>query len=183
MRAPIALGLLVVAAAAISVPQAAPESTGDHEHILISAFGPQLSLAELTAAAETIAIVVPTARDSVHWNNATNSRWESDDLAILAMIYNDQTVQVVHLAKGPAASELEIRNVGGSVGGVTFTLEGLAALRPGEEYLVYLEQVDTPTEGGPEPALSFVGQGQGVFRLVEGRFVNEGGLSVDPSGF
>ena len=39
---------------------------------------------------------------------------------------------------------------------------------------------ETPTEGGFEEAISFVGQGQGLFKASGEMFVSSSGLIVDP---
>lgn len=171
------IGLVVVAAVGLILLSSGQEP----QRIVITATTEQRSIADLTASAEIIAIVVPTGSDDAHWNNADNSRWESDDSRIVAMIYNDQTVEVLRVLKGDAPSQLTIRNIGGTVDRVEFVLEGLRPLRAGSQYLVYLERVETPTREGAESAISFVAQGQGLFELTDSVFVNSAGLNVSPS--
>ncbi len=79
------------------------------------------------------------------------------------MIYNDQEVDVIRVLRGRVPATLTIRNIGGTVGDTTFELIGLESLKTGQEYLVFLEGVATPTETGTEWALSFVAQERGVF--------------------
>lgn len=171
------IGLVVVAAVGLVLLTSGQE----RQRIVITATTEQRSIADLTAAAEIIAIVVPTGSNDAHWNNADNSRWESEDSRIVAMIYNDQTVEVRRVLKGDAPSQLTIRNIGGTVDSVEFVLEGLRPLKAGSQYLVYLERVEAPTREGAEAAISFVAQGQGLFELTDSGFVNSAGLNVSPS--
>lgn len=147
-------------------------------HIVRTALVIPMSLAQLEGAADVIAVVRPTGKDDVHWNNASNSRWTSDDGR--AMIYNDQQVVVVNLLRGEAPSTLLIRNIGGTVGDTSFELEGLEPLAAGQLYLVFLETVETPTKEGSETAISFVAQEQGVFAPAGETYSNDLGLSVAP---
>jgi hypothetical protein len=146
--------------------------------IVITSAGPEVSIEDLTASAEIIAIVTATGENKVHWNSEDNSKWESQDARVLAMIYNDQTVEAIRILKGEVPDRLTIRNIGGTVDGTEFRLDGLKEMREGSQYLVYLKTFDTPTREGVESALSFVAQGQGIFELTEHGFVNEVGLTI-----
>lgn len=153
----------------------------ERQRIEITSTTEEWSIADLTAAAEMIAIVVPTGSSDAHWNNADNSRWESKDPRRVPMIYNDQVVDVLRVLKGDMPSELIIRNIGGTVDNVEFVFEGLRPLKAGSQYLVYLERVEAPTDQGFEAAISFVAQGQGLFEFTDGGFVNAAGLRSVPS--
>lgn len=137
-----------------------------------------MTLPELIDAADFVAIVRATGKDQVHWNNASNTKWESE--ANLAMIYNDQEVVVIDSIRGDAPTSLVIRNVGGTVGDTSFELTGLEPLVPGRDYLLFLEAVSTPTAEGEEESVSFVGLEQGIFVQSGLVYSNIYGLSVDP---
>ena len=139
-----------------------------------------LTVRQLTAAADIIAVVRPTGNDHVHWNSAQNRQWVPTDER-QAMIYNDQELTVVRLLRGEAADSIIVRNIGGTVGDSSFEYEGLEALDPAHLYVVFLETVETPTEEGAETALSFVGQGQGVFVDTQDAYVSVFGQEVVPA--
>lgn len=137
-----------------------------------------MTVAQLTDAADIVAMVRPTGNNWAHWNSTANAAWDSSDER-LPMIYNDQEVSVVELFRGTVADRLTIRNIGGTVGDTAFELEGLDALAPGSVYLVFLESVQTPTREGWEMAVSFVGQEEGVFLVTNsGNLENAYGRSV-----
>lgn len=175
----ITVGLSLVAAALTLVALAYPRPPSLAHHIVASASSIRYTLQDLQNAAEIIAVVKPTGKDSEHWNNAKNSAWVSEKPG-RAMIYNDQEVVVVDVIRGQAPSTLTIRNIGGTVGDTMYELEGLEPLEQGAQYLVFLKTFQTPTEEGTEAALSFVGQDQGVFMRSGDAFANDLGLSVTP---
>jgi len=119
---------------------------------------------------------MPTGENRVHWNSADGKAW-SDDLG-RSMIYNDQTLEVLETIKGERSSRIIVRNLGGRVDDALFEFEGMSELAVGDTYLLFLEEVDTPTSEGTERALSFVRQHQGVFRLNGEVFESSAGLSV-----
>jgi len=168
----------VVAIAGFGVLTQVAQQPATRHHIVLSSVGSTpLTIAEMTEAADVVALVRPTGMDRVHWNSAANSSWTPTDER-LAMIYNDQQVEVVDLLRGRVGQSITIRNIGGLVGDTLMEMEGLEPLDPPSTYLVFLETVDTPTREGWESALSFISQGQGIF-VSDGRgFVNDYGLSV-----
>lgn len=157
-----------------------PPLVGAHHYVALSVSVP-MTVDDLTRAAEIVAVVRPTGKSDVHWNNASNTAWTSDTLR--AMIYNDQEVDVIRVLRGKTPPTLTIRNIGGTVGDTTFELSGLEPLKSGQEYLVFLEGVATPTETGTEWALSFVAQQRGVFWKTGAGFANSDGLSVTVETF
>ena len=171
---------LIVAVVAVVVlglgkgPQPAVTS-----HIVASSSGFLYTLDELRTAAEAIVVVQATGNDKVHWNNARNARWESE-LPGRVLIYNDQEVRVISTFKGDIGPLLTVRNIGGTVGSTRYQLEGLEPIQRGVDYLAFLKMFETPTESGFEEAISFVGQGQGLFKASGDLFVSSSGLIVDP---
>lgn len=161
-RATLLLGL--VFALAVAINASAGQTTRISHRIVVSALYPTLTVDELIEGATIIAVVEPTGNDRVHWNNASNTRWESDT-AGLAMIYNDQEVRVVRLLRGTAPKILVIRNIGGVIGDTSYEREDLEPLALGKQYVVLLAEYPTPTEEGVELAISFVEQGQGIFEI------------------
>ncbi len=151
----------------------------NHPVIRVHALAQPYGAAELWEASDLVALVVPIGGQTEQWNNATNTRWEADpESGILPMVFRDESVAVVTLLKGAAPESLTIRNLGGVTDGVEFAYEGLYDLKNGSQYLVFLQAVDTPTETGSERAISFVGQGQGLFTTVDGGFQNSVGLTL-----
>ena len=118
---------------------------------------------ELLAAAPIVAVIQPTGNESVHWNNATNTPWTSDEATRPAMIYRDQEVSVIRVLKGSLKSTEWVRSVGGTVGDTEFVLEGGSHMEPNRAYLVYLGWEDTPTQDGSQRFLGVYGQAGGVF--------------------
>lgn len=169
------LGVAVFAAFTIGLVANLPPQIA--HHIIVSSVSFEYTLDELTTHADAIAVVRATGNDRVHWNNATNAKWVSDEPGG-AMIYNDQEALVVDLVRGELDQMLTIRNVGGTVGDTRYELEGLAPLVQGVDYLVFLKTFETPTQEGTETAISFFGQEQGVFVANGPDFVSDHGLRV-----
>lgn len=151
----------------------------DRPVIRVDLVAPEYSIADLWNAADMVAIVVPTGGQIERWNNASNTMWEAPEgSGILPMIFRDEDVAIATNLKGDAPGQLTIRNIGGTANGVEFVLGGLFDLKPGEQYLVFLEAVDFPTQEGFEQAICFVGQDQGLFQAVGGGFQNAAGRTV-----
>lgn len=168
-RAILLFGLVVALAGALNT--AAGQLDRIRFHIVASALPPALTVDQLMEGATIIAVVEPTGNDFVHWNNASNTRWESDTPG-RALIYNDQEVRVERVLKGKAPDILTIRNIGGVVGDTRYEIEDLEPLVPGKQYVVLLAEYSTPTQDGFEQAISFVAQGQGIFEIGANRAVN-----------
>lgn len=150
-----------------------------HPLIRVDAAGPQYSVDELWDAAEIVAVVVPTGSQRERWNNASNTIWESvSDSGKLPMIFRDEEVAVVIVLKGNPPGSLTIRNIGGLADGIQFEYTGLFDLKTTQQYLVFLETVQTPTEEGSEEAISFVAQGQGLWSSLAGGFRNLDGRTL-----
>lgn len=178
-RAILPLGLAFALAIAINASAGRPDQA--RHHIVATALPPTLTVDQLMEGATIIAIVEPTGNDYVHWNNAANTRWESD-MPGRAMIYNDQEVRVVRVLKGTAPETLVIRNIGGVVGDTRYEVEDLESLSAGKQYVVLLAEYPTPTQEGVELAVSFVAQGQGIFEIGAARAVNALGAEFPLSG-
>jgi hypothetical protein len=71
-----------------------------------------------------------------------------------------------------------VRNVGGTLDGISLHIEGLGPLEAGEAYMLALIHVESPLDGGFETALSFVGLDQGILRSTEAGFVNSLGVTI-----
>ena len=170
------LVLALLSAAGVGLVAANKSPAADH-HIVASTTSARYTIDMLLNSAETIAIVEPTGQDIVHWNSDDNSPWTSE-LPGRAMIYNDQEVKVIQLIRGNVPRMIKIRNIGGIVGNTEYELEGLEALEPGTQYLVFLRSFDTPTSDGFERAVSFVGQNQGIFLASDAGFVSNVGLRI-----
>lgn len=118
---------------------------------------------EYLSDAPIVAIVHTTGQQRVHWNNATNSEWQSEDMSRPPMIYRDQEVEVLRVLKGSLGPVEWIRSVGGTVGDRTFEMEGGSELTHQTTYLLFLRWEDTPTQEGSERFLGVYGQAGGVF--------------------
>jgi len=170
--------LLALASVAVlvAVTAVAPPRT---ERIYADSVGPGYALDDLLAEADLVALVRPTGTQVERWNGDGGRRWTADaDSPARPLIYRDEEVQVVEALRGAAPAMLTIRNLGGIDDGVEFNFNGLHDLEDGATYLVFLQSVETPLEHGTERALSFVGQGHGLFSSDGSVFVNSYGLSV-----
>lgn len=137
--------------------------------IVVDASGPSYSLEELTDRADVIALVRATGRRSEHWNNRANREWQAPrDSGVAPLIVRDELVLVIDIYRGEGQRgdgnpELALRTIGGTVGDTRMVFADLAALEPGSDYIVFLEQVEWPTQEGSESVLAPVAEGQGVF--------------------
>lgn len=104
------------------------------------------------------AVIRPTGERSAHWNSVRNVNWHPQD----ALIYTDSTVEVVRLIKGIAPSRLVLRQLGGSVGNATMSVEDLGLIGGSGSYLAFLIERQTPTEQGTELAWTLEGY-EGLF--------------------
>jgi len=167
---------LVPVAVLIAATVATPRTT---ERVYADSVGPGYALDDLLAEADLVALVRPTGPQVERWNGDGGRRWTADpDSPARPLIYRDEEVQVVESLRGAAPPTLTIRNLGGTDDGVEFIFNGLHDLEDGVTYLVFLQSVETPLEHGTERALSFVGQGHGLFAPDGSVFLNSFGLSV-----
>lgn len=143
------------------------ETTGQRR-IGMSGSGPKMT-EERLAAAPIVAVVRVTDEERVHWNNAANEEWKSEDMARPPMIYRDQQVELIRTARGTLQPVEWVRSVGGTVGETTFEFEGGSELEPGATHLLYLRWEDTPTQEGSERFLGVFGQEGGVFKQGAGQ--------------
>jgi len=95
------------------------------------------------------------------------SHWTGDKLRIVT----DVTVQVEETLKGRPAKTVTIRQPGGIVGDVGQKVSGLAAFKPGEEVVVFLER------RGPVHVVT--GLAQGKFHLDR---LKDGSVRATPDG-
>ncbi|HEU4383153.1 MAG TPA: hypothetical protein VFR85_06560 [Anaeromyxobacteraceae bacterium] len=102
----------------------------------------EMDLAELCRSADAVihGIVV-----------SAESAWED------GVIATRSTVRVARSLKGAAGDQVVVRTLGGVVGGIGQIASGEAALRPGEEVLLFLEAAG--------PAYRAVGMAQGAFHV------------------
>lgn len=140
-----ALGVVVVVISGVVT------ITPRHEHFMMGGSSPAVSVTELLERADAVAVVRPSSLIGQHWNNAANRKWTSDSAARMALIVTDQIVEVAELIKGDLPQAVTVRLPGGTVGDTTFD-SALKPLEPGQEYLLFLDWTDTPTEEGSEPA-------------------------------
>lgn len=103
----------------------------------------QMDLDELTAAASVVARVRVVSSEA---------RWEGGE------IYTFTVLEVTEALKGAVPKILEVRLIGGRVGSVRSTVDGVPRFAPGEEAFVFLE----PTRRGQ---LTVTGWVQGTFRI------------------
>lgn len=144
--------------------------------IHIEASGPRYSLVQLTERADVIALVRPTGERTEHWNNASNTEWAARaDSGIVPLIVSDDSVAVIKVYQGAANATLSMRTIGGTADGVRMVFADQQRLEPGQEYIVFLEEVDWPTAEGSERVLAPVAEAQGVF------VSNGGGGFVNPA--
>jgi hypothetical protein len=157
------------------VVQAAPLKV-----VYIESIGPPYTIDDLLADAEVVAVVRPTGAQADAWNSTDGRHWvaQPGDPG-RSLIYSDEQVEVLRALRGSDEAMMTIRNIGGVSDGYRMVINGLDDLKAGTVYLVFLKQFETPTEAGFEAALSFVGQGHGVFRRVDGEFINSFGLVID----
>jgi hypothetical protein len=76
------------------------------------------------------------------------------------MIFTRVRLEVDESIKGDAGSEVEFVVAGGTVDGLTATVEGMPRFEKGNRYLVFLQQ------GFAETAVPIVGVNQGFFQVV-----------------
>lgn len=111
----------------------------------------RMSLSQLAQASSTIVqgqVVSQTTR-----TNAGNTR-----------VYTYTTVQLEKALKGQPPSTLTIQQLGGTAGNFHVRVPGTALLRPGTQYILFLE----PTAGA-SATYHLVGMMQGAFRVYQQR--------------
>ncbi len=154
--------------------------------IVMDAYGPRFSVSSLDGMADIVAVVEPIGPGVEHWNNAANTPWIAPSgTGVLAMVVTDQQVVVIRAIRGTAESEvLSVRVAGGTVGDTDVHVEDEPAFAAGQDYLVFLERVQAPTQEGFDDVISPVAQGQGVFAAMPGGLlVNSAGeTTVLPAG-
>ena len=118
---------------------------------LLLSLGP--SAAHASVAAEMDLAQLCRAADAVIHGTVVSgeSAWED------GVIVTRSTVRVWRSLKGAAGGQVAVRTLGGVVGGIGQLASGEAALRPGEEVLLFLEAAG--------PAYRPVGMAQGAFRV------------------
>jgi hypothetical protein len=120
---------------------------------------------ELADLADAIALVEVTGSSEARWNSTSGSRW--GEPGTTSFIYRDTPVSVLRLIRGVAPSTFTLRLVGGVADGVDMDFEaGGPELTVGDQYLVFLERLDFPTQGGSEASWTAVRLAQGMYRRV-----------------
>ncbi|HET8570996.1 MAG TPA: hypothetical protein VFN14_03835 [Candidatus Limnocylindria bacterium] len=159
-----------------------PLTHGPAKVIYVSASGPTYGIDELAARATIVALVQPTDDGTTHWNNDRNTEWwPSPDSGKAALIVRDNHAKVMKSYRG-SASELSFRTVGGVAGGVEMVFDDGPHLSESQQYIVFLEAVDWPTEDGVDQVLAPVAEGQGIFALNgAGDYENTSGLVIHES--
>ena len=102
-----------------------------------------MDLEALTGAASVVARVRVVSSEA---------RWEGGE------IYTFTVFEVSEMLKGAAPNLLEVRLIGGRVGSLRSTVDGVPRFRAGEEAFVFLERTRTG-------ALTVTGWVQGTFRI------------------
>lgn len=141
---------------------------------------PNYTIAELIDYADAIAIVRPSEQTVVHWNSSDGVPWGTTrDYGKRVHIYRDQSYEVVMVIAGtlPQPSVL-VRGVGGTIGNVTLAYGDHPHALPGETYLAFLTQEDTPTREGFERAWTISWQREGLFHMSESGWTNESGKTI-----
>lgn len=106
-----------------------------------------LSLEQMTTAADVIVVGEVLARTSA-WNDEKTR------------IYTVTRVRVAEALKGsPGGGEIEVRQIGGTVDGLTQSIVGNAKLKEGEEVVLFLDQDERL------PYHYVVGMAQGKFSI------------------
>lgn len=145
--------------------------SGSEPHLIsISGTFAASSLDEMLAQTEAIAIVEATGQVSVRWNSQDGRHWGKP--GVDSFIYRDVTVRVVQALFGDPGATLILRDVGGTADGFTMEFEGAGSWVDGVQYLVLLQHVDSPVQGGSERVWTAVGLGQGQFSRAGGRWVD-----------
>jgi hypothetical protein len=103
----------------------------------------RMNMDELTSAAQVVARVKC---------NATEVRWDHGEIFTFA------TFEVTETLKGSAPRQIVVRLLGGQLGHLKSTVDGVPRFAPGEEAYLFLE----PTAAGD---LSVTGWVQGTFRV------------------
>jgi hypothetical protein len=114
-----------------------------------------MTLSQLVQASSTIVqgrVVTQTTR-----TNASHTR-----------IFTYTTVQINKALKGQPGSSLTIEQPGGTIGNVHVHVPGTAFLRPGTEYVLFLEPV-----AGQAETYHMVGMMQGAFRVYRAKNSSE----------
>lgn len=148
--------------------------------INIAGSRPDYTIADLIDYADAIALVRPREQVDVHWNSVDGEPWGSTtDFGKRVHIYRDQSYEVLMVVAGnvPQPSVL-VRGVGGTIGNVTLAYADHPHVLPGETYLAFLTQEDTPVRGGFERAWTISWQREGLFHHSDNGWTNESGKSI-----
>jgi hypothetical protein len=132
----------------------------------IDGSSPLLTVEELTEYADDVVVARASGRADVHWNNRANAEW-GDPSALLSMILHDEHLSVTREGNR-TGGEITIRQLGGTIGNVTFENHEAREFAANEDLLLFLRWADTPTQEGSERMLTVVGPGIGTFRLNSG---------------
>ena len=120
----------------------------------------RMDLQELAAAASLVARVRCVSSES---------RWDGEE------IWTFTTFDVLETLKGSAPEQITVRLIGGRVGHLISTVDGVPRFRPGEEAVLFLE----PTRAGE---LSVTGWVQGTFRIQRDLHTGRESVTQDTSG-
>jgi hypothetical protein len=121
----------------------------------------QLSLDQLAAGSDAVA--------RVNFSSA-ESRWENGSIWTLS------TLKVVETWKGNLPAEITVRLLGGRVGHLTSTVDGIPKFRPGDDAVVFLKQ-------SPAGGFTVAGWVEGTFRISRDPRTGSQTATQDSSAF
>lgn len=129
-----------------------------------SASYPALTVGDLVAAADLVAVIEPQGAPMVHWNSRDGAEWTNADEKTPAYIYSDERMKIVNVVIGSLReSSLVLRTPGGSVGPVSMAFDSAPSWKTGGRYLAFLELAQTPSQTGIEPFWSTLWMDRGIF--------------------
>lgn len=142
------------------------------EHIHIAPALGASTVKELADLADAIVLVEVKGISEARWNSTDGRRWGEPGMT--SFIYRDTPVSVVRLIRGVAPPAFSLRLVGGVADGVDMDFEaGGPEVTLGDHYLVFLERLDFPTQGGTEASWTAVRLAQGMYRRVSGGWFDD----------
>lgn len=132
--------------------------------VMFTAVYPVITVEELSGAADAVVELTATGDSTVRWNSSDGREWTSADQTRPAYIYTDQRVRITRVIQGTVhTGETIVRKMGGVADGVNMVFEHDPELRPGQSYLVFLREYDTPTQVGTERYWTILWMDRGVF--------------------
>lgn len=174
--------LIAAGGAGLVVLPQQPASAPREIHLATSAVA--MSKDDFSVRADVIVIARPTQEQSQHWNSTRNEEWVApDDSGIIPMIVTDAVFAVERTLVGDHADSVTVRLVGGTVGDIRMTLDGMPNLSSGARIVLFLEEVQWPTAEGFDTVLAPIGEGQGIFVESGLTWTNAAGLSIAPAEF